>query len=566
MSYASGAPGSFYGSPANPCAEVEALRLEVARLRAENGRLSEAGREWRLSDLRLKALLESEGIGVLIGDLSGTILQVNGSLARMAGYGRDELVSVPQLWRRCVPPEEWERHCERAERLRNGGVCAPWETALLRPDGSRLPILTGAAIIEEAVPETLEKPGWGGGEIKRQTMLMWALDISERRAAEDELRVSEAQMRAIVENLHDGLLITDLDDTITYANWRISELCGFSRAELVGQKAYRVLVEEGRWALCQKRNRERALGASGTYELPLRHKDGSVWWALINGSPLRNASGAIVGTIGAHFDITQRKASEAELNRFARQLELSNRDLEAFAYAVSHDLKEPLRKIEVFGSRLDSLEGGQLTFEGRETLGRMRGAARRMHGLIDGLLLYSRVATRSDGWNWIELDDVAREVLLDLELAVERAGARVEIGPLPRLYADAIQMRQLLQNLIGNALKFGRAGVPVEVRVSGRDEQGVCSLTVADNGRGFAAREAETIFEIFRRLPETNPNPNPISDTAAAGTGVGLTICRKIVERHGGRIWARSQPDGGATFQLEMPTGERKGGADGVAI
>lgn len=166
-----------------------------------------------------------------------------------------------------------------------------------------------------------------------------------------------------------------MDDTITYANGRISEMTGYENAELVGRNAYELLVEREQWPLCRERNQERARGASGTYELAIRRKDGSKLWALVNGSPLRDASGAIVGTIGAHFDITQRKADEVERARFALRLEQSNRDLESLAYAVSHDLKEPLRKIEAFGSRLETLEGARMAAEGRDALARMRGAA-----------------------------------------------------------------------------------------------------------------------------------------------------------------------------------------------
>ena len=363
------------------------------------------------------------------------------------------------------------------------------------------------------------------------------------QAAQSEARAGDARMRAIVENLHDGLLITDLDDVITYANGRISEMCGYSNAELLGQNAHQLLTAPEIWPECERRNLERARGASETYEIPLRHKNGGTVWALINGSPLRDASGTITGTIGAHFDITQRKAAETERAQFARQLEQSNRDLEAFAYVVSHDLKEPLRKIEAFGSRLETLDGARLGEESRDALARMRGAATRMGALIDGLLLYSRAASKETEFSWVELGESAREAMLDLEASV--AGARVEIGDLPRVYADPTQMRQLLQNLLGNALKYRRPNVPLRVRVAGGSSGNCCWLEVADNGRGFESAEAEAIFEIFRRAPQPK-------NEAVPGAGVGLTICRKIVERHGGRIGASSN-GGGAVFRVEMP-------------
>ena len=317
---------------------------------------------------------------------------------------------------------------------------------------------------DETLGETLGETCDCGGVTRNRgedtrTILMWALDISERKRAEDELRASENQMRAIVENLHDGLILTDLNDTIFYANGRISELTGYENNELIGRNAHRFLTSASEWDECEIRNRARLQGQSDTYEIPLRHKNGSVRWMLINGSPLRDAGGAIIGTIGAHFDITERKRDETARAQFAVQLENSNRDLEIFAFAVSHDPKMPLRKIEVFGGRLEQSDGADLSPEGRLYLDRMRDASRRMSALIDGLLAYSRAATGPQARSDVDLNGVAREVLLDLELAIERSGATIEVAPLPTVRADATQMRQLLQNLVGNALAYRRPGM-----------------------------------------------------------------------------------------------------------
>lgn len=384
---------------------------------------------------------------------------------------------------------------------------------------------------------------------------------AELRARNERLcltdwRASENQMRAIVENLHDGLILTDLDDTITYANARISELTGYSNAELIGQIAYRFLAGAEDWRACSHRNQTRAQGESGTYEIALRHRDGSPRWMLINGSPLRDASGEIIGTIGAHFDITERKNDENERAVFAKKLENSNRDLETFAFAVSHDLKQPLRKIEVFCGRLQDEEGEKLSPQGQHYLERTRSAARRMTGLINGLLAYSRVATLETAHQSVDLNRVMSDATLDLELAIERAEATLEVGPLPTVRADATQMHQLLQNLIGNALAYRRPDVPLLVRVSGRIERDFCEIEVADNGRGFTAQQAEAIFEIFRRLDNDHP---------AEGAGVGLTICRAIVERHGGTLTAHGVPDHGAVFRVRLPLDGDTSGRNSLA-
>ena len=522
-------------------AELGELRAQVARLRAENAALRAQGEELVPMNSRIARLLESQAMGVLIANLDGEIVAINPAFERI--IGRTNLHAKYFDWRECVPPEELKRHEEHARILGETGWCAPWETALLRPDGTRVPIMTGASLIgsDDENATSAEK----------STMLVWALDISQRLVAENQLRASESQMRAIVENLHDGLIITDLNDTILYANGRMSEMTGYSNAELKGQTAYRLLGDPQIWPECERHNAQRANGQSGTYEVPLRHRDGSTRWMLINGSPLRDDHGEIVGTIGAHFDYTQRKSAEAQRAHFAAQLEQSNRELETFAFAVSHDLKQPLRKIEVFSSRLQSEEAANLSEDGQLYLDRIRGCARRMTDLINGLLSYSRVATGHAPPSEIDLNEIAREVMLDLELAVERAGARVIIGDLPRVSASATQMHQLLQNLVGNALEYRRPDVASVVRVSARVHDGICQLEVADNGRGFEPEQATQIFEIFSHLGDKTTEA--ATSTGAHGTGVGLTICRAILQRHGGTLTAQGAPGRGATFCARFP-------------
>lgn len=356
-------------------------------------------------------------------------------------------------------------------------------------------------------------------------------------------------MRAIVENLHDGLVITDLQDTITYANGRISEMCGYSNAELVGQNAHQLLSTPELWPVCDQRNCERAAGASGTYEMPLLHKNGSTVWALINGSPLRDDSGAIVGTIGAHFDITERKHAEAERAHFARQLEQPNRDLEAFAYAVSHDLKEPLRKIEAFGARLrarllgEPAPGEAASAEAVRFLDGMTRSAERMQHLIDDLLEYSRLQGQAPRLESVDLGEVWRDLVEDFEGAMN--GARVEIGALPRVTGDRARLRQLFANLLSNALKFRGAAAPlVRVRwLNPNDPGDSVEIEVSDNGIGFEMEQAEAIFEVFRRLHGHAQYP---------GTGIGLALCRRIAREHGGDVRAASRPGKGAQFVVRL--------------
>ncbi|MDP9259980.1 MAG: ATP-binding protein, partial [Actinomycetota bacterium] len=235
----------------------------------------------------------------------------------------------------------------------------------------------------------------------------------------------------------------------------------------------------------------------------------------------------------------------------------SNAELEQFAAITSHDLQEPLRKIRMFGDRLGKRFVDEMPDEAAADLGRIQSAAERMQRLINDLLSFARVSSQGSEFEPVELAVVTREVITDLEARMTELNATVELGDLPVIDADSTQMRQLMQNLIGNALKFHREGVPPVVRIGGAVVDGRvprfwgeatagdhCVITIEDNGIGFDDKYAERIFTAFERLH---------GRSAYDGTGIGLSIARKIVWRHGGDITARSAPDHGATFTVTLP-------------
>jgi signal transduction histidine kinase len=261
-----------------------------------------------------------------------------------------------------------------------------------------------------------------------------------------------------------------------------------------------------------------------------------------------------VGQAAAAFDnmadrleatIVDLENSSAELVRKQVELERSNRELQDFASVASHDLQEPLRKVRAFGDRLSAKYGPELTDQGRDYLARMQDAAARMQALINDLLTFSRVTTRAQPFVPVNLNDLVRDVVSDLEVRVQQTGATLQVELLPTIDADPLQMRQLFQNLLSNALKFQRADVAPVLRVYAEDcsEQEV-QLCVQDNGIGFDEKYLDRIFTIFQRLH---------GRVEYEGTGVGLAVCRKIVERHGGTITARSAPGDGATFIVTLP-------------
>jgi len=261
-------------------------------------------------------------------------------------------------------------------------------------------------------------------------------------------------------------------------------------------------------------------------------------------------------TFGINTEITDLKksehalrASEGRLRQFTAQLERSNRELQDFAYVASHDLQEPLRKIVVFGERLKEKCSETLVDESRDYLDRMQKAAMRMQTLINDLLTFSRVTSKARPFAPVSLATVAQEVVGDLEARIEQVQGRVDIGTLPVIDAEELQMRQVLQNLIGNALKFRRPEVPPVVTVAARkftDESGseMCELTVCDNGIGFEEKYLDRIFNVFQRLH---------SRAEFEGNGMGLAIVKKIALYHGGDITAKSQPGIGTTFILTLP-------------
>ncbi len=369
----------------------------------------------------------------------------------------------------------------------------------------------------------------------------------------EELRAKNLQFDTALNNMVQGLCMFDAEQRLLVCNRRYLEMYGFSDevvkpgAMLADIMRYSVSLgnytqEEADRALAERpdqaRSRER-----GTIKQRLR--DGRVI-AVLN-EPMANG-----GSIATYQDITELERHEENLRSYTRKLEISNRELQDFAYVASHDLQEPLRKIETFGSRLQSKFSEHLPDDARDYIERMQNASSRMRRLIEDLLSYSRVTTKANPFVAIDLPEVIEGVLSDLQIRLEETGGEVRVGELPRIEADPSQMRQLFQNLIGNALKFSRREAPPVITVSARLEPGVpgepddrrCRLVVEDNGIGFDNKYRDQIFTIFQRLH---------GRTEYEGTGVGLAICRKIVERHGGTIEAEGRPGEGARFIVTLP-------------
>ena len=244
-------------------------------------------------------------------------------------------------------------------------------------------------------------------------------------------------------------------------------------------------------------------------------------------------------------DISEIAAQRTQILAMQDRLVASNRDLQDFAYVASHDLQEPLRKISAFSDRLATRYIADLDDRAVDYLDRIQNASERMQQLIEDLLAFSRINTRAQPAEPTNLEHTIAGVLEDLELACTEARATVHVGALPTIQADPIQMRQLFQNLIGNAIKFRRAGVPPEITIDAEpDADGCWVVTVSDNGIGFDQKYADKVFTVFQRLH---------GRAAYSGSGVGLSICRRIAERQGGEITVRSAEGEGSTFTIVLP-------------
>jgi signal transduction histidine kinase len=250
------------------------------------------------------------------------------------------------------------------------------------------------------------------------------------------------------------------------------------------------------------------------------------------------------------------EVTNSELENRAQELARSNAELDQFASIASHDLQEPLRKVRTFTERIADTEGERLSERGQDYLRRANASAERMQRLIEDLLKFSRVATQGRPFAPVDLATVTSEVLEDLDDSIQRAGAVVEVGPLPTISADAHQMRQLIQNLVSNAIKFRRDGVVPEVDISATEDGGFVKLVVRDNGIGFDSQYSRRIFRVFERLHGRG---------TYAGTGIGLALCRKIAERHGGTVVAESVAGEGSTFTVTLQSQRVAGVSDAAS-
>ena len=488
------------------------------------------------SELRYRSLFETMIEGLLLMDVicgpDGAvvdlrIMQVNPAYERIANRSRAEVIDHSI---RDLSGDDAPKWIERYGKVALKGGSTRFEDYIER--------------LDKTLEITAYQPEPG-----QVAVLM--TDVSEQVRAREALRLSEAQLRRLVDSNIIGVIFTGEDGTVKVANDAFLSMLGFTRADFEAGRVNWVRLTPGEYLVKDMQGIAEATetGACNPYEKEFFNKDGARVPILIGYAYFYDQSPTYISFI---LDLTARKQAEANLEKYALQLERSNRELQDFAFVASHDLQEPLRKIQSFGERLQMHLGERIEPEERDYLERMLSASKRMRTMINDLLSLSRVTTRGLPFEEVNLNEIAAEVLSDLETRISASDGVVEVGDLPTIQADPIQMHQLLQNLISNALKFHKEDEKPVVKVfqelTERPKQ--VTIIVEDNGIGFEQEYAERIFQPFQRLHGLG---------RYEGSGIGLAICRRIVERHSGAIDVKSEIGKGARFKIQLPVnGEQK--------
>lgn len=353
-----------------------------------------------------------------------------------------------------------------------------------------------------------------------------------------------------IERSRSPLILTDntLDDNpIIYCNQAFLDLTGYLMKDIIGKNCRFLQGDDSNRETITGLRQAVEKGESIRVDIKNYKKDGTPFWNDLIISPIKDNNGNVSHFMGMQLDITERKESEMQLTNKTRELENSNKELEQFTYATSHDLQEPLRMISSYLQLFNKRYGDKLDADALKYLSFATEGAERMQELIYDLLTLSKVASSEDVFKPAAMNNVIEKVLSNLKQLIEEANAHIDVGKLPTQHADPVQMTQLFQNLISNAIKYSKTKAKPVIKITAETKQNEVIYSVEDNGIGIDKKYFDRIFVVFQRLHTRNEYE---------GTGVGLAICARIVERHKGRIWLKSNVGKGSTFYVALPLNE----------
>ncbi len=475
------------------------------------------------SESRFRSTFENAAVGMAQLSLDGRWLAVNDKLCSILGYSKTELLAL--TLRQISHPEDRAAEMTLPERMLGAGTpSASVEKRYLRKDGSTVwaNVTASPAMNSQGHADYL---------------IAVIEDITARKRAETALRESESKFRALADNIAQLAWMADAFGWIYWFNQRCFDYTGSTPEQMQGWGWQAIHDPAELPTILKAWNVSIETGQPFEMVFPLRGADGVFRPFLSRAVPVCDGRGETSGWFGTHTDITDQKRVEDALRR-------SNHDLEQFAYAASHDLQEPVRTVATLTQLLERHTEYSLDDQSREWMSHIVVSAKRMGTLIADLLAYSRVTL--DGSTCLEavdLNEVLSSVISQLKIQMEESGARIDIERLPMVTGSRVQLGQVFQNLISNALRFSKNGMKPEVRIEVEKRGQEWLFSVADNGQGFDPAFADRVFGIFKRLHGTD----------VPGNGIGLAICKTVVARHGGRMWVKTAEGEGATFYLTLP-------------
>jgi PAS domain S-box-containing protein len=456
---------------------------------------------------------------------NGRITDVNKATEHVTGISREQLIGT-----------DFSNYFTEPEKAREGyltafkkGAVTDYPLEIRHRDGGTTPVLYNASVYRNEAGKVIG-------------VFAAARDITERKRAEEVISTAYAYNRSLIEASLDPLVTIAPDGKITDVNKATEKVTGYPREMLIGTDFSYYFTDPTK----AKEGYQKVFetGSVKDYPLEIRNRDGSMTSVLYNASVYREESGKVIGVFAAARDVTELYRAEAALKEKIIEVEQSNTELQQFAYIASHDLQEPLRVVASYVKLLDRRYKDKLDADANDFINYAIEGSTRMQQMIDDLLTYSRVGTKGKPFQPTDLETIFDRVLGNLRVSIAESHATVIHDPLPTVLADDLQMMQLFQNLIGNSIKFRSSERAPTIHVSAKKRKDIWEFSVADNGIGIAPEFYDRIFIIFNRLHTRDEYP---------GSGIGLAICKKIVERHGGRIWVESKLGEGTMFRFTIP-------------